>query len=171
MPSTLTTPLRGSARLCRVTLVGTWTMLMAMLGHRVGGGEWAPLAVAIPVAMAAAGAAWVLTGRRLSGTAVALVIGAAQVAVHLMTCYLHGHYMVPSAAMLGGHLAAAVATGCLLARADGLWWALLAPILRVWRITAVPIGVRPVRRVLNTLVPTTPLVLAHAVVRRGPPVF
>lgn len=169
MPTTSPSPLRGVARLLRAGFVGTWTILLALVGHRLGGGEWAPLVVLVPLALGATALAWWLTGRRLRMPVVALLIGAAQLVVHLMTCYLHDHLMAPSVLMLLGHASAAVLCAAALARADRIWWALVAPIVALLRWVLAPTPWRArVHRSPGVLAPRQ-LVLAHAVARRGPP--
>lgn len=169
MSTSTPAPCRGNLRALRAGLVGTWTVLLAMIGHRLGGGAWAPLVVLVPLVLTASAVAWWLAGHRLRAWGVALLIGLAQIAVHLLTCYLHGHLMVPSTVMLLGHLAAAAVTGVLLARADTVWWALLGPWVRVLRLVRLPVPWRAAWPSSAAVLEPAPLVLAHTLVRRGPP--
>lgn len=167
--TTPTTPTSGVARLVRALLVGTCTVVLAALGHRFGGGTWAPLVVMLPVALAASALAWAVTGRRLQVKYLAVLMAAAQLVVHVGVCYIHGHLMLPSVAMWAAHLGSATLTGLLVSRADRVWWALLGPLLRCIRViqtAPAPLLSRWRRR--SVAVPRTVL-LGHTVLRRGPP--
>lgn len=146
-------------------------VLVAATGHWAGGGAWAPLAVMVPVAGVTAVLAWALSGRRHRTVVLAALLFGSQAAVHLLTCYLHGHLMMPSLGMLLAHVTSSVLAGALLHHLDALWWALVGPLVVLVRLLWW--GEPAPRRRLVWAEPLRlhPPSLTHSVARRGPPLF
>lgn len=166
MPS----PASTMARLVRTLLVGVWVTLGATLGHLAGDGSTPPLAALIPVVSGVASVAWWATRRRLAFSSLVGLLTVPQVAVHLLTDYVHGHLMVPSVSMLAAHAASTVVTAAVIAHGERLWWSLWESWSAHWRVLAVPaplVALRPpVMVVAESSASAVPL--RHVVTRRGP---
>jgi hypothetical protein len=158
------------ARLLRALFVGAWVVVGAVAAHAASGGGAPPMVALVPVTAAASALAWWAASRRLQvGTVLALLV-LAQVAMHGLSSYLHGHAMVPGAAMLGAHLIALVVLATCLAQVDELWWAWWARASSVlqpaWRPMPVPAAAPTAA---TPAAPRPAAVLDHVLVRRGPP--
>ncbi|WP_141006047.1 hypothetical protein [Nocardioides humi] len=158
------------ARSGRALLVGSWVVVGAVAAHAAqGGGSLPVVALAPVVALTSAVVGW-LGKRRLGFATTLAVLGLAQVAVHLLTCYVHGHAMTPSPSMALAHLVGLAVVAAGIARAEALWWswwtrATLVVRVHAWRAplpTAGPAARPPLGAGLRPL-------LAHVLVRRGPP--
>jgi hypothetical protein len=93
-----------------------------------------------------------------------------QLAVHVLSSYVHGHVMTPPPAMAVAHLAALVVVAAGIAKVDQLWWAW-------WERTTLIVHLAAWSAPVQLAVPAPPAPrprehgaqLAHVVVRRGPP--
>lgn len=171
------TPLTGSLRFLRVTVVTVTVVVLAAAAHLVGGAPVPPSALFAGAALVLP-SVHVVSRRRLSGRALLLLLLAGQVVLHHVFSSAGSHHGVePSILapeMAGAHLAVTGVTAVLLARGEHLLWAVWS---WFWRTVVVParppspstpvLTVRPRRRprVFGGL-----LLLLTPVFRRGPPI-
>jgi hypothetical protein len=157
-------------RVARAVVVGLWVAVGAVAAHATQGGG-APSVVALaPVAVAVAAVVGWLGTRRLHFATAFGLLALAQVAVHALSSYVHGHGMAPTAPMVVAHLVAIAAVAAGLASADKLWWSWwerVTLIVRVHDHLVPPVAAAPVPVGIGLPGPRT--TLAHGVRRRGPP--
>lgn len=160
------------ARLVRALGVSVLATLMALVAHVAGAGEPPPAVSVVPVVMAGGALAWSAAARRIGLATALALLAAPQLGVHLLAAYVHGHAPMPSSArMLLAHAVGVAVVGAAIATADRLWWASWQRVAAVMRLAhpdaLPPSGAAPARRrVLRGLEPE---LLAHVLVRRGPP--
>lgn len=158
------------ARVVRAVAVSLWATLMAVGAHVAGSGEIPALVAVVPVTVAGGALAWWAAGHRIGfGTAIAL-LAVPQLAIHLLSGYVHGHQIVPSPAMATAHVVGLVLVGAGIAVAERLWWAWwrqVSFVLGIVRHAARPVAVPVPGPATEPVFGTT--VLEHVVVRRGPP--
>ena len=164
-------PLSGPARVGRATVLGMWVVLGACAGHLASSGQIPPWIALAPVVGVTVAVAWCLAARRLRYGTVLALIALPQVVVHVLAGYVHGHPEVPSPAMLTAHLLATVVTAAVVARVERAWWLVWGWLTRgprsigwsaVTPVPAVAVGW------IGRRVAHGPM-LAHHLVRRGPP--
>jgi hypothetical protein len=147
-----------------------WVVVGAVLAHATQGGGAPPLVALLPVVATTSAVVWWAGSRRLHFVAALALLGLSQVAVHLLSSYVHGHVMTPAPAMAVAHLAALVVVAAGIAKVDQLWWAWWDRATLIVRLAdwsapvqlAGPVPVAPRAREHGAE-------LAHVVVRRGPP--
>lgn len=163
-------PSRGGLRLVRAAAVGLVVAGVASASHVLGGGShtsWLATSLAV---LAVSGVTLMIGARRIGAATLLILLSVAQIGIHALTGYLHGHAAWHDPAMLLAHLAGVGASAVLLARGEALLWRLhawLSPSL-VGRPSPAPVVTRPVA--LATVVPRacTPLLIG-SLSRRGPP--
>lgn len=124
-PSTL------PARVFRAALVGWTVAALAVVAHVVADGMAPPALAVILVSLVATCASLALSRSRLTPLVLMVLIGSAQVAVHLLGTYLAGpaHHLasaVDSQLMFVAHAVSTVAAALLLAHGERVWWLLVA---------------------------------------------
>jgi hypothetical protein len=176
------TPTRGLPRLCRGTVLAVTSATLAVAAHALaGGGIPDPgLTGLLTIGVAAVGVA--VADRRRSLGAIVAVLGAAQLATHVLLSFaamgLTGDmsmvargYTLP---MLGAHAVAVLVSAWLLVRADDVLFlvaAALARLLpRLLSPTAIPEAPHQPRPVPAGPDRTTTVLLRRSHARRGPPV-
>jgi hypothetical protein len=181
------TPTRGALRVCRGVVLAVTSAALAVAAHAVAGGGVpdAVSTVLLTIGVAVIGVA--MASRRRSTGAILIVLGAAQLAMHLLlsfdTTTMPGMGMQVTGqagppfggiAMLSAHALAAVLTAFLLAKADAAVFAVAAALARLLPtllaappVTAGPARLRPgaAPRASSTAVS-----LWRDNARRGPPV-
>ncbi|WP_298181053.1 hypothetical protein [Saccharomonospora sp.] len=172
------TPLTGSLRFLRVTVVTVTVVVLAAAAHLLGGAPvpssalFAGMAIVLP-------SVHVMSRRRLSGRTLFLLLLAGQVVLHHVFCSVGVHHGVePSILapeMAVPHLAVTGLTAVLLARGEHVLWALWSWLrrtvaVRVPRVSpcspVISVRPRPRRGSFREL-----LLLSTTVLRRGPPGF
>lgn len=158
------------ARLVRAVSVGVWVTTGSVAAHAIGDGGALSMVALLPVVVAASSITWWAAGRRISLPAALALLAIPQAVVHLLTCYVHGHVMAPSAPMLAAHAASIGITGLAIAYAERLWWSLWETWSARFRLLIVtlpaPVGAVPALAGVPT---ADPAELRHVVFRRGPP--
>ena len=157
-------------RMARAVCVGLWVVVGAVVAHATQAGGAPPLVALAPVAVATSTVVWWTGTRRLHFATAVTLLALSQAAVHLLSSYVHGHVMTPSPAMATAHLAALVVVAAGIAKVEQLWWSWWDRVTLLVRLfgRAVPV-------LFAEPVPSVPRarehggVLAHVVVRRGPP--
>ncbi|WP_026414046.1 hypothetical protein [Actinomadura oligospora] len=190
----MTTPGAAAPRCARGLFLAAACTALSLAGHTLGGRG----ACCVPPLPAVVGAGAVVgllcvavAGRMMSFWKILVVVGWAQVAFHVaFTAFApggpgmhHGTMPPPGMAaggltwsMLGGHALAAVAASVLLAGAErALWWlwdAVFAAAVVVLLVLGRPVVLARTPRIAAVDVPAPRLgvLLARAVLRRGPPV-
>lgn len=111
---------RGAWRVGRAGVASVASVLTAVLGHRVGGGE-VPAPVVAALLLAAGAVAWLLAGRRIAARQVVGLLIICQVVVHLA---FSGHEMVMGPAMVLSHVAATAVCAIAVSRAERWAWSI-----------------------------------------------
>jgi hypothetical protein len=188
------TPTRGLPRFCRAGVLAVTSATLAVAAHAVAGGELpdAGVTALLTIGVAAVGVA--LADRRRSIGAILAVLGAAQLATHVLLSFAgtgmsgsmggamsgamagdahmvtHG-YSLP---MLGAHAVAVLISAWLLARADDavfLAASVLARLLpRLFSALVVPDAPRRPRPVVAGQDRALTVLFRRSNARRGPPV-
>lgn len=150
---------RGVPRVVRGAGLAACCATLGVAGHAVAGGDLPPAGPTALLTMVLAGAAVALADRRRGFWSILLVVGAAQVAMHVLLAALahDGHSTGLGAAMITFHAVAALVTAVLLAGAEASVFALAAVL--AWLLRLVP--PRPL--------PAVPAVAPAVRPRTGPP--
>lgn len=164
-------PSRGGLRLARAAAVGLVVAGVASAAHVVGGGAHSSWLAVVLACLAVTGVTAVIGSRRIGTRTLLALLVAAQLGVHALTGYLHGHGPWHEPTMVLAHVVGVGASALLLARGEALLWRLhawLTPSL-VGRPSGAPVVARRVAPA--TVVPRdlSP-VLTGSLSRRGPPV-
>lgn len=156
----------------RAAMFGAWVTVGAGVGHVCGHGQLPPFIALAPVAAAASCVAWFLAARRIRWPEAAGLILVPQAVVHVLACYVLGHGIIPSTAMLAAHAVASAFTAWSAALGDWVWWLLWTWLTR--HLTLLVLATRPGRGPVwvvrdHPTAARSHLLLAHVLVRRGPP--
>jgi hypothetical protein len=176
------TPTRGALRVLRGCALAVTSATLAVAAHALSGGELPDpaLTALLTVGVAAAGIA--LADRRRSPGAILALLGAAQLATHVMLSFA-GMQMAGTSVpvphvngfvMLGAHAVAVLVSAGLLARADAVVFLLAAVVsmLLPRMLVAPPVPDWPTGTRPDVLpqVRTIAVLLCRSHARRGPPV-
>ncbi len=172
------TPQLPVARGFRAVLVGLSVAMLAVMAHVVANGMAPPVLAVVLVALIASGVALAVSGRRFSPLMLMVLIGSAQIGVHLLGSYLNGPaHHVDSAldprVMFAAHTGSTALTALLLGHGERMWWQ-LAAWLAPWRLTNLVAHLsveRLVRLVVQQIHGSGPVDIRFSVGRRGPPAF
>ena len=161
-------------RLLRSVAASNLSLIIAVGGHRSGGGEIASAPVIAAVFAIVFAATWLLSARQLTAGQIVGLLAIAQVVVHI-GCALGGPMTAFGPAMVAGHVVATVLATWALVRGERFLWTM-----------ADRLGLKAVRLVLSPLVAAGPaprvrfvrqdvrlplrLVLVGGKALRGPPV-
>ncbi len=176
------TPTRGLPRFCRGGVLAVTSATLAVAAHAVAGGGLpdAGVTALLTIGVAAVGVA--LADRRRSIGAIIAVLGAAQLATHVLLSFAEmgmagdmgmvGHgYTLP---MLGAHAVAVLLSAWLLVRADDALFlaaSVLARLLpRLLSLPGVPEAPQHPRPAVPGQDRSTTVLLRRSNARRGPPV-
>jgi hypothetical protein len=166
---------RGVARGARSAVFAVTSTTLACTAHVVAAGGLPDLGTTILLTALLAFAGRPLSDRQRGTAGMILLVGLAQVVLHVMLTWLSGlshHGFEPTATMLAGHVLAAGLTGLVLARAEAAVFT-IARVLAAWWPRPFP-PLHPHRPLWVATTPASP-VSGHAVVparahaRRGPP--
>ncbi len=166
------------ARGLRAAVVGMSVAMLAVLAHVIANGMAPPILAVALVALTAGGVALAVSGRRISSTTLVVLIGSAQVGVHLLGSYLNGplHHVPPSMdshLMFAAHAGSTALTAIVLGYGERMWWQLSAW-LNPWRFAGLS-DQHPVERIVQLVVQRLdgfgPVDIRFSVGRRGPPAF
>ncbi len=181
------TPTRGALRVSRGVVLAVTSAALAVAAHRIAGGG-VPDAVStmlLTLGVAIVGVA--LASKRRSTGAILIVLGAAQLAMHLLLSFdtttmpgMGMSGMTPagppfgSVAMMSAHAVAALVTAILLAKADAALFAVAEALARllptILIAPPVPTGPARLRPSVAPRVRSTAVSLRRDNARRGPPV-
>ncbi len=155
----------------RAGFVGLTVAAVATASHVAGGGAHTSWLAVVPATLAVALVSAVLGGRRLRAPQLVALLVAAQVGVHALSGYLHGHAVWHESSMVAAHLVGVAVTAVLLARGEGVLWRLHAW-LRPRLLGSVPATPVVAGRVPVAVVAVRPVdvLLVGSLSRRGPPV-
>lgn len=180
------TPTRGALRVFRGSALAVTSATLAVAAHTVAGGMRADtgLTLLLTVGVAAVGVA--MADRRRSPGAILVVLGAAQLASHVLLSFgdnigdmsMSSAQAMPSqvndTAMLGAHVLAVLLSAALLAGADTavFFVAAVLAMLLPRLLTAPPVASAPpgARRFVLAQDRCTAVLLRRSHARRGPPV-
>jgi hypothetical protein len=171
-------PTRGALRVLRGGALAATSATLAVAAHAVAGGALPDtgLTALLTAGVAAIGTA--MADRRRSTGAILAVLGAAQLATHVILSFdemtMPGAPHVGGLTMTGAHALAVLVSAGLLARADAavfLVVAVLAMLLpTVWSTPPVPAAPSGARRRVLAQDRCTAVLLRRSHARRGPPV-
>lgn len=180
------TPTRGAFRVSRGVLLAVTSAVLTDAAHAAAGGGLPSTGLTALVTVGVAAAGIGLAGRRRSPLAILAVLGAAQLATHVllsvetlaadqgMATAMHG-MPFDGAGMIGAHAIAVLVSAGLLAKADAALFAVAAVLAMVLPtvLCAPPVPTAPARtRPFPTPVDraTVRILLRRSHARRGPPV-
>lgn len=188
-------PTAGWARIVRVAVLGSASLVLAALAHLLGGGALPSLASSLPLLLFAGTVAALVTARRCRLPVLLPILGAGQVLLHLLfeassrasgagastvSAAHTGHELCPAGLaaaaqppswlMLAGHVLATALTAWVLARGEAALWRLADLFIRAARpqLTARPASL-PGFRVLETPRLLKPFWRSDDAAPRGPP--
>lgn len=168
-------PTAGVLRLARGGVVGTSAVTLSLVAHLLTGGS-VPDAVRLAVLTLVATATCVaLSGQRWRTPALLAVLLGAQAVFHVVFGGMAGMGgSGASAAMLAGHVGAAVVVAALLRKGEDTCWRLVDLVTAPWRVAGLEAVLPPPetgsQRTPSTAEgPRSPTWLAAVAPRRGPP--
>ncbi|WP_306748348.1 hypothetical protein [Saccharothrix yanglingensis] len=167
-------PTRGAARVVRCGAVGVSTGLLAVLAHAAGGGHLPSPPHVLVFALSIGCACAPLTDRRLGFGDLLGLVGAVQVAAHVLLAVLSRHErdLVPPPSMLLAHVLATAVVVSALAGFEGAVFRLAAALAAVLPRRLAPQPAAAPLRIPIAAHPDHPLsdvLRRRAVPRRGPP--
>jgi hypothetical protein len=170
------TPTRGALRVVRGVSLAVTSAALAVAAHTVSGGMLPDLGLTVLLTVGVAAVGIALADRRRSQAAILLVLGAAQLATHVLLSVASQGMpdLVDPLVMTSAHVGAVVVAAVLLARADRVVFGLaglLAMLLpRVLVSPPPPVGPPVSWRWVVPVDRATAVLLRLANPRRGPPV-
>lgn len=117
-------PSRGGLRLARAAAVGLVVAGVASVAHVVGGGAHSSWLAVVLACLGVTTVTATIGSRRIGTPTLLALLVAAQLGVHALTGYLHGHGPWHEPTMVFAHLVGVVASAMLLARGEALLWRL-----------------------------------------------
>ncbi|HEX5113598.1 MAG TPA: hypothetical protein VFW65_00205 [Pseudonocardiaceae bacterium] len=175
----LPTPTSGAFRLCRGVVLAVVSGSLAAAAHGFGGGGVPATGVTVLLTLGVAAIGVAMANRQCSLSGVLAVLGAAQLASHVLlsieTMNMPVMYQVDGPVMVGAHAVAALVSAVLLAKADAAVFEIIAALARLLPtvLSAPPVpealeqpapGAHPNDRAITVL-------LRRRSARRGPPLL
>lgn len=168
---------RGVASSARSGVFAVTSVVLACAAHGASAGELPNAGMAFVLTALLALGCRAATRRERGPVTIVALLGLSQVVLHLMLTWLHSsinHGVTPTGTMLAAHLAAAIGTGLVLARAEAAVFAVARILAACWPVRLPPFQAdRPLWIAITSEARTTATatLLRRVRVRRGPPLF